>query len=170
MRFCPKCGRELRLQPVTNDKKERLVCQGCAFIFYQDPKVSACTIPVIDGRVVLVKRAIDPGRGLWVFPGGYMDRDETVFEAAVRETLEEVNLHVRLTGLVGVYSYATSIVVVVVFACDVVGGDLRIDAESEEVQSFAESEIPWEQLAFPSTRDALRDFYDRQTRLGLTAT
>jgi ADP-ribose pyrophosphatase YjhB (NUDIX family) len=142
---------------VRNDPKERLVCSACGFVFYQDPKVSACTIPVIDGRVVLVRRAINPGRGLWVFPGGYMDQDETVEEAAIRETLEEVGLEVRLTGLVGVYSYRSP-VVVIVYACEVLGGDLAIDAESLEVKAFAPGEIPWGELAFPSTRDALRAF------------
>lgn len=158
-RFCPKCGGALRQQPVNGDPKERLVCSSCGFVFYQDPKVSACTIPVLDGRVALVKRAIDPGRGFWVFPGGYMDQDETAEEAAVRETREEVGLEVRVSRLVGVYSYRTP-VVVVVYACDVLGGELRIDRESQEVRLFAPAEIPWEQLAFPSTRDALRDFLD----------
>lgn len=160
LNYCPKCGGPLHLQPVKGDPKERLVCQQCGFIFYLDPKVSACTIPVIGGKVVLVRRAIDPGRGLWVFPGGYMDRDETVVEAAERETREEVNLQVRATELVGVYSYRTT-VVVIVYACEVLGGELQIDRESEEVRAFAPHEIPWEQLAFPSTRDALRDFLAR---------
>lgn len=158
MNFCPKCGGRLQLQQVAGDAKERLVCHSCGFIYYQDPKVSACTIPVIDGKVVLVRRAIDPGRGLWVFPGGYMDRGETVEEAAIRETREEVNLQVRLRDLVGVYSYPTSVVVIIVFACEVVGGELRIDRESQEVRTFSPDEIPWDQLAFSSTRDALRDF------------
>lgn len=157
MRFCPKCGGPLRLQEVKGDPKERLVCESCDFIFYQDPKVSACTIPVMDGKVVMVRRAINPGKGLWVFPGGYMDADETVEQAAMRETLEEVGLTVRLTKLVGVYSYGTS-VVVIVYACEVVGGTLCIDGESLEVRAFGPEEIPWELLAFPSTRDALRDF------------
>ncbi|MDF2629411.1 MAG: hypothetical protein K0R39_3242 [Symbiobacteriaceae bacterium] len=157
LKFCPKCGGSLHLRHVRNDPKERLVCSACGFVFYQDPKVSACTIPVIDGRVVLVRRAINPGRGLWVFPGGYMDQDETVEEAAIRETLEEVGLEVRLTGLVGVYSYRSP-VVVIVYACEVLGGDLAIDAESLEVKAFAPGEIPWGELAFPSTRDALRAF------------
>lgn len=162
MRFCSLCGGPVQLQPVPRDPKERLVCQQCGRIHYEDPKVSACTIPVIDGKVVLVKRAIDPGRGLWVFPGGYMDRHETVQEAAVRETREEVNLVVRLTDLVGVYSYKTSIVVVVVYACEVIGGEIQLDSESDEARLFAESEIPWDQLAFPSTREALRDFFARR--------
>jgi ADP-ribose pyrophosphatase YjhB (NUDIX family) len=86
-----------------------------------------------------------------------MDQDETTEEAAMRETREEVNLEVRITRLVGVYSYRTP-VVVVVYACEVLGGELRIDGESLEVRAFPPDEIPWEQLAFPSTRDALRDF------------
>ena len=158
--FCPKCAGPLHQQRPLNDHKDRLVCGQCGFVFYQDPKVSACTIPLLDGKVVLVRRAINPGRGLWVFPGGYMDQDETVTEAAERETLEEVGLTVRATDLVGVYSYRTP-VVVVVYACAVLGGELRIDRESEEVRAFAPAEIPWEELAFPSTRDALRDFLSR---------
>jgi len=163
LNYCPKCGGVLRLSPVKHDARERLLCQSCAFVFYQDPKVSACTIPVIDGKVVLVRRAISPGKGLWVFPGGFMDADETVEEAAVRETREEVNLEVRISGLVGVYSYRTP-VVVVVYACEVVGGALRIDRESMEVRAFAPAEIPWDDLAFPSTGDALRDFISRGAR------
>jgi 8-oxo-dGTP diphosphatase len=162
LQYCPKCGGRLRLQPVTGDYRERLVCQSCRFIFYQDPKVSACTIPVLDGRVVLLKRAIQPGRGLWVFPGGYMDPEETVEQAAVRETYEEVGLRVRLTDLVGVYSYLTSIVVIIVYRCEVLGGEICCDHESEAVQTFTEAEIPWEHLAFPSTRDALRDFFAKE--------
>lgn len=161
MKFCPKCGGSLLLQALPRDPKERLVCQSCRFIYYEDPKVSACTIPVMDGKVVLVRRAIDPGRGLWVFPGGYMDRHETIQEAAIRETREEVGLEVRPTDLIGVYSYNTSIVVIVVYACEVVGGELRIDEESDEVRLFAEAEVPWDRLAFPSTREALRDFFAR---------
>jgi ADP-ribose pyrophosphatase YjhB (NUDIX family) len=165
LNFCPKCGSPLRRQSVPGDPKERLVCQGCGFICYQDPKVSTCTIPLVDGKVVMVRRAIDPGRGLWVFPGGYMDADETAEEAAVRETREEVNLQVRVTDLVGVYSYRTGIVVIV-YACEVLGGDLRIDRESLEVRVFAESEIPWDELAFPSTRDGLRDFFRTRSAVG----
>lgn len=161
MKFCPKCGGPLHLQRVADDARERLVCQSCGFVYYQDPKVSACTIPVQDGCMIMVRRAIEPGRGLWVFPGGYMDQDETVEEAAIRETREEIGLDVRLTGLVGVYSYRSA-VVVVVYACEILGGELQIDRESTEVRCFRPDEIPWDQLAFPSTRDALRDYLNRR--------
>lgn len=162
MAYCCQCGDELTLQFLPRDQKERLVCPACGFVFYQDPKVSACTIPMIDGRVVLGRRAIEPAYGAWVFPGGYMERGETVEEAAERETLEEVNLQVRVTRPVGIYSYPTSIVVVIVFACEVVGGTPTVGNETLEVRSFALDEIPWDQLAFSSTRDALRDFVRQQ--------
>lgn len=158
MNYCTACGGRLAQQFVAREGRERLVCQSCGQITYPDPKVSACTIPVIDGRVVLARRAIDPGKGLWVFPGGYMDRGETVPEAAERETWEEVNLRVRATRPVGVYSYTTSVVVVVVYHCEVLGGDLGARDETLEVRTFGLDELPWEELAFPSTRDALRDF------------
>lgn len=158
MRFCYACGGLLQTQFVPSEGKDRLVCQQCGQINYLDPKVSACTIPVIDDRVLLTRRAIDPGRGLWVFPGGYMERGETVPQAAERETFEEVNLRVRATRPVGVYSYINSVVVVVVYHCEVLEGVPVAKSETLEVRLFGMDEIPWGQLAFPSTRDALRDF------------
>jgi len=163
VQHCVKCGGLLSLQTVDQDHTERLVCQSCRSIQYLDPKVSVCTIPEIEGRVLLVRRAINPGRGLWVFPGGFMDRWETVPQAAIRETREEVGLEVRPTDLVGIYSYSTSISVVIVYACEIVGGELKLDAESTEMRTFAQSDIPWDDLAFPSTKEALRDFFAKRS-------
>jgi ADP-ribose pyrophosphatase YjhB (NUDIX family) len=134
------------------------VCDACAFIFYDDPKVAACTIPIVDGRIVLLKRGIEPSYGKWVFPGGFLDRGERVEEAARRETWEEVNLRVEITRLLNVYSYPGYAVVVVVYLADVVGGQLQAMDETLEVQTFSPAEIPWDELAFPSTRDALREY------------
>jgi len=164
VQHCGKCGGLLSLQVVDQDHKERLVCQSCGTIHYLDPKVSVCAIPEIDGKVLLVRRAINPGRGLWVFPGGYMDRWETVTEAAIRETREEVGLEIRPTELVGIYSYNTSIAVVIVYACEILGGELKLDAESTEMRQFSQSEIPWDELAFLSTKEALRDFFAMRAR------
>lgn len=163
MQFCPECGGRLHLQFVARDQKERQVCTGCGAISYNDPKVSACTIPMIDGRVLLARRDIEPARGRWVFPGGYMERGETVPEAAQRETLEEVNLRVKVTRPVGIYSYPTSHVVVIVYHCEVEEGEPGVGNETAEVRLFGLDEIPWEELAFSSTRDGLRDFV-RQVR------
>jgi len=155
--FCPKCGGPLSRQQLKTHEPERLVCTTCTFIFYDDPKVAACTVPITDGKIVLLKRGIEPSYGKWVFPGGFLDRGERVEDAAIRETWEEVNLKVEVTKLLNVYSYAGYPVVVVVYLAKVTGGDLQAMDETLEVRTFAPQEIPWDDLAFPSTRDALTD-------------
>lgn len=157
-RHCPKCGGALQLQQFKPHEPHRRVCQDCAFVFYDDPKVAACTIPVLDGKVVLLKRGIEPSYGKWVFPGGFLDRGERVEAAAIRETWEEVNLQVEVKQLLNVYSYSGYPVVVIVYLADIVGGELQAMDEALEVGTFAPEEIPWEELAFTSTRDALRDY------------
>lgn len=156
-RFCPKCGQALEKRLLKTGEPLRLFCKSCGFIFYLDSKVAAGTVPMLQGRVVLLRRAIDPGYGKWVFPGGFVDRGETVEAAATRETLEEVNLKVNPVGLLNVYSYPGRPVIVIVYRVEVLGGDLKAGEEALEVATFAPGEIPWEELAFPSTRDALRD-------------
>jgi ADP-ribose pyrophosphatase YjhB (NUDIX family) len=160
-KFCPRCGGSLNRQQVKTNEPKRLVCQACAFIFYDNPKVSACTITALDGKVVLLKRGIEPAYGKWVFPGGFVDRGEPVEQAAIRETREEVNLEVVVRQLLNVYSYPGYPVVVVVYTADVIGGQLEARDEALEVGTFAPEEIPWQGLAFPSTRDALTDYLHR---------
>jgi 8-oxo-dGTP diphosphatase len=155
---CPKCGGALQLQQLKSHEPHRRVCQDCTFIFYDDPKVAACTIPILDGKVVLLKRGIEPSYGKWVFPGGFLDRGERVEAAAIRETWEEVNLQVEVKQLLNVYSYPGYPVVVIVYVVDIIGGELQAMDETLEVRTFALEEIPWEELAFMSTRDALRDY------------
>lgn len=157
-RFCPCCGGSLGRRKIKSTEPERLVCQRCSFIFYLDPKVIAGTVFTIEGKVVLLKRGIEPAMGRWVFPGGYVDRGESVADAAVRETKEESHLDVRLGPLLGVYSYPRSPNVVVVYTAEVIGGELKAGDEAVEAKGFGFSEIPWDELAFVSTKDALRDY------------
>lgn len=157
-RFCPRCGGRLERRKLKEAEPERLVCSQCAFVFYLDPKVVAGAVFTLDGGVVLLRRGVEPALGLWVFPGGYVDRGESVIEAAVRETREESNLEIRLGQLLNVYSYPGSPNVVVVYTAEVVGGELRAADECTEARAFPPSEIPWDSLAFRSTRDALRDY------------
>lgn len=166
VRFCPLCGGPLVRQPVPPENREHPVCSGCRFVFYLAPKVVAGTLPIRDGRVLLTRRAIEPSRGLWTFPGGYVDWGEDVREGARRETLEEVGLTVRLDGLLGLYSYAGSPVVVVVFLAAAPDGAEPVLCTNEvlEVAYFGPDEIPWDFLAFPSSRDALQDWIDRVGR------
>jgi ADP-ribose pyrophosphatase YjhB (NUDIX family) len=105
-----------------------------------------------------LKRDVEPAMGKWVFPGGYVDRGESVQEAAIRETREECQMEVKLGPLLNVYSYPGSPNIIVVYAAQVVGGELAAGDESVEARVFAPTEIPWNDLAFDSTKDALKDY------------
>jgi 8-oxo-dGTP diphosphatase len=167
-RFCPRCGGELAPRVVMRHDPPRLVCSACGFVFYLDPKVAAGAICRMDGGIVLLRRGIEPGYGLWVYPGGYVDRGESLEEAAVREAREEVGLEIRLRGLVNAYSYPGRPVIVVVFAADVIGGTLSRGDEALDAQVFPETAIPWGDLAFRSTTDALKEFLAGAGRLDRT--
>ncbi len=157
-RFCPLCGAPLERQPVPPEGRQEMVCGGCDFVYYMNHKVVAATISEVDGRVLLTRRAIHPSHGKWTFPGGFVDWGEPVEAAAVRETWEETGLKVDLDGLIGVYSYPGTPIVIVVYRARVVGGELRTCWENDRVEWVAPAEIPWEELAFPSTTEALRAF------------
>lgn len=162
-RFCPVCGGALEARRLKAGEPSRLVCTGCGHVLYLDPKVAVGTIiESNDNRLVLVRRAIDPGYGLWVFPGGYVDRGEEITAAAIREAREEAGLDVRLHDLLDIYSYPGRPLIIIVYAASIVGGDLCHDDECLEAGFFAPADIPWGELAFPSTRDALRAYLQRR--------
>ena len=166
-RFCPSCGGQLAPRQIKTGDRERMACAACGFVLYLDPKVAVGTIiSTEDGRLVLVRRAIEPGYGLWVFPGGYVDRGEQILAAALREAREESGLEVRIDRLINVYSYPGTVPIIIVYAATMVGGELCTDDECLEARWFSADEIPWDELAFRSTADALRDYYGHErTRL-----
>jgi ADP-ribose pyrophosphatase YjhB (NUDIX family) len=130
-------------------------------VFYIDPKIAVGTIiSTPSNRIVLVKRAIEPGYGKWVFPGGYVDRGEPLHDAAIREAREECGLDVRLDALVNIYSYPGRAPVIVVYAATALGGTPCVDDECLEFGEFAPAEIPWAELAFRSTQEGLRDYFN----------
>jgi 8-oxo-dGTP diphosphatase len=157
-KFCPMCGGTLEPRLLKSSEPLRLVCSRCGYVFYLDPKVAVGTI-IRDERnhVVLVRRAIEPGYGRWVFPGGFVDRGEPVTVAAIREAREEAGLDIRLDELINVYSYPGKAPVIIVYAATMLGGCLGCDDEGLEARFFAPAEIPWDELAFQSTHDALRE-------------
>jgi 8-oxo-dGTP diphosphatase len=160
-RFCPACGGPLAKRSLKSTDPDRLVCSACGFVFYLDPKVAVGTIITAgDSQLVLVRRAIEPGYGLWVFPGGFVDRGEELTKAAIREAREESGLDVRLDRLVNIYSYPDAAVIVVVYAATAMSGELCGDDECLEARLFSADKIPWDELAFQSTRQALRDYLD----------
>lgn len=159
-RFCPACGGPLESRLLKAGDPHRLVCQTCGFVFYLDPKLAVGTVIADEqNRIVLVRRAIEPGYGKWVFPGGYVDRGEAVQEAAIREAREEAGLEIRLGRLINIYSYTGRTPVIVVYAATILGGQLMCDEEGLEARLFDPNEIPWDELAFHSTHEALREFF-----------
>jgi ADP-ribose pyrophosphatase YjhB (NUDIX family) len=137
----------------------RLVCGACGRVEYLDPKVAACVVPERDGQILLLQRGISPGRGKWVMPGGFVDRGELPAEAATREAAEEVGLAVEVGPLIGVFGTHVSPIIIVYSATRVVGDAAPLD-ETQAVRWFAPAQIPWAELAFPSTRQALRALAD----------
>jgi ADP-ribose pyrophosphatase YjhB (NUDIX family) len=157
--FCPRCSAPLEVRRLKPTEPARPVCARCGFIFYLDPKVAVGTIiRTASDRLVLVRRAIEPGYGKWVFPGGYVDRGEALTAAALREAREECGLDIRLDGLVNIYSYPGRAPVIVVYAATAIGGLLVADDECLETAEFHANELPWDELAFRSTQDGLRDY------------
>jgi 8-oxo-dGTP diphosphatase len=165
IRFCAQCGGPLEPRLLKATEPERLVCARCNFVHYIDPKVAVGTIISDEqGRIVLVKRAIEPGYGKWVFPGGFIDRGETVEAAAVREAREECGLDIRLDRLLNVYSYPGVAVIIIAYAATMVGGCLGCDDEGLEVKLFEPDQIPWDELAFRSTKQALAEYLEMLER------
>ncbi len=158
VRFCPQCGGNLLFRKLKLNEPERAVCSLCGAVIYQDPKVVACCLIEMGGRIALLKRDLEPQKFRWVLPGGYVDRGETVTGAAVREAKEECCLTVELEGLLGVYSYPGNIHVVIVYKASYVAGDLLPGDETQEAEWFSKDEIPWKDLAFNSTSDAIKDY------------
>lgn len=149
--YCPACASPLESQEVWGIS--RPVCRQCGHVVYYDPKVAATCIVERDGRVLMVRRAIQPGMGLWSMPGGYVDRGEVVEEAAAREVLEETGLRVKVEGLLGLFSQRDHPVMVAAFAAREVGGAIEAGPEALEVGFFSPEALP--PLAFPRDQEIL---------------
>jgi ADP-ribose pyrophosphatase YjhB (NUDIX family) len=153
-RFCPRCG-----QSADVNFPRRIFCPHCGYEAYFNPKPVAGLIPFDrEGRVILLRRGFDPGRGRWTFPGGFVDLGESIEQAARRETQEELRLDVDIGPLVGVYSRPQDRVVLIVYRA-VATGEPQTTSEAIEVGVFAREKIPWQELAFWSTELALRDVF-----------
>ncbi len=151
-RFCPRCA-----APADVHYPRSLVCPQCGYKAFFNPKpVAAAVVRDASGRFVLLRRGFEPGKGLWTFPGGFVDLGESVEEAAIRETREELEVDIELGRLIGVYSRADDRVALVVFAATTTQKP-RTTVEATEVRGFTADELPWGELAFWSTELALRD-------------
>ena len=156
--FCPRCGGRLAARTLKEGDPQRLVCERCGFVFYLGPKLVAGAVFELDGRILLVQRDIEPGYGKWTFPGGFVERGERAESAAEREVLEECGVEIRARGIIGLYSYEGQIPAIAVFRADVVGGEPTPLDETMDVKGFSRDGLPWSEMAFQSTEQALKDY------------
>ena len=153
VRFCPRCGHE-----ATITFPRSLTCPHCGYGAFYNPKPVACAIPrTANDEIILLRRGFEPQRGRWSMPGGFVDLGESVEDAAIRETKEEIGVDADIENLVGVYSRSSDRIVVVVYAAHTDGTPTRTE-EALEVQAFRPTTIPWDELAFWSDGRALRDY------------
>jgi ADP-ribose pyrophosphatase YjhB (NUDIX family) len=141
------------------DRKRLKVCERCGFIHFPGPKLVAGCLVIDAGRVLLLRRGNEPRIGTWTFPGGYVDLGETSVQAALRETLEEVGMRVTVDRLLGIYTDEHNpIAVVVVYLARPGIEPPNLSPEATETKYFSPDQIPWDDLSFRTTRDALRDW------------
>lgn len=147
-----------RIIPEGEDR-ERLTCAECGFIAYENPKIVVGSVVAEEGRVLLCRRAIEPRRGFWTLPAGYMELGETVEDGARREALEEAEARIAPEGVLAIYSIPRIGQVQVIFRARLAEPGFGPGPESLEVRLFAWEEIPWEALAFPTVHAALRRWH-----------
>ena len=156
-KYCPLCAAELVTQPLFGRDRQR--CPRCGWIHFRDPKVGAGALVERDGKVVLVKRGVNPGKGLWCFPSGFMEIDEEPQEAAAREFREETGLDIRITGLVDVFHYSAHFKgpgIMLLYRGEITGGTLQAMDDVVDVAFFAPDELPEDEaIAFESNRIVL---------------
>ena len=158
--YCPRCGAPLIVRLLLTEDRPRLVCDR-GHILYVNPKLIVGVIPEREGQILLMRRGIEPRYGFWTYPGGYMEIDESVEECAAREAEEETGVRVEIRGLVGVYSRPGPHgpgIVSIVFRGEVAEPDLNPGREALEARWFEAEDIPWDDLAYDTTRWALRDW------------
>ena len=158
--YCSRCAAPLLLRSLPTEERPRLICHN-GHILYINPKVVVSVVAERGGRLLLMRRAIEPRKGAWTTPGGFMEIDESVEECAIRETREETGLAVRLTGIIGVYSKPAPEgpgIVTLVYQGRVAAGRPKPGREALDLRWFRPEEIPWDELAYDTTRLALRDW------------
>jgi ADP-ribose pyrophosphatase YjhB (NUDIX family) len=159
-RFCSVCGAErIEFRIPEGDTLPRYVCAACGTIHYQNPKIVVGCLPELGDQVLLCLRAIEPRRGLWTLPAGFLENGETLAAGAVRETLEEANARVAIGPVYTIISLPHISQVYMMFRAQLADRDFGAGPESLEVRLFDEDEVPWEDIAFRTIARTLRNYF-----------
>jgi len=158
MNFCSHCGQPVTLETPPGDHLPRHVCKACGAIHYQNPKIVVGCVPEHEGRILLCRRAIEPRVGYWTVPAGFMENGETLQQGAARECYEEALAEVQIGSLLVVASVLSARQVHVFFRARLASPAFGAGPESLEATLVAPADIPWSDIAFPSTEFALRRY------------
>ena len=162
--FCSACGAKVSRKIPSGDSLLRHVCDSCETVHYTNPKLVVGAIPIWGDRVLLCRRAIEPRYGKWTLPAGFMENDETVAAAAIRETLEEACARVSLGEVSTMISVPHISQVHVLYHATLLDLDFAAGEETLELRLFSEAEIPWSDIAFHTIRLTLEHFFaDRRS-------
>jgi ADP-ribose pyrophosphatase YjhB (NUDIX family) len=153
-------------QVPAGDDRERLVCDSCGFVHYQNPKVIVGSVAVWEDRVLLCRRAIAPRRDFWTLPAGYLELNEATMQGARREAWEEARAEIEIDQLLAVYTILRISQVQLIYRARLLSPEIAVGPESLEVGLFAWEDIPWEELAFPSVHWALAHYREAIGRTG----
>jgi ADP-ribose pyrophosphatase YjhB (NUDIX family) len=155
MKYCSKCGSTVTSKVPPGDNRPRFICDDCATIHYENPRIVAGCVPEYGDSILLCRRSIEPRAGFWTAPAGFMEIGESLGEAAARETLEEACAHVELGPLIAVVDVIRARQVHVFFAARLARPEFAAGEETLETKLYAPDDLPWDEIAFPSVRIAL---------------
>ncbi len=156
--FCSHCGARTTIRIPEGDQLPRVICDACGTIHYQNPRIVVGCIPEYEGRILLCRRGIEPRRGYWTMPAGFLENGESLEQGAARECQEEALAQVEIGSLLALVSVTGAHQVHVFFRARMASADHGAGAESLETALVAPQDIPWEEIAFPSTQFALERY------------
>jgi ADP-ribose pyrophosphatase YjhB (NUDIX family) len=163
--YCSACGAGMEARIPEDDDHVRPVCSRCGQVHYENPKMVVGCIPVLGDQVLLCRRNIEPQKGRWTLPAGYLENGESVQDGAIRETLEETGSHVEIIAPFRMFNLVFVHQIYLMFWARLLDDNFGPTRESNAVRLFSESDIPWEDIAFESIRQTLKDYFDgRQHR------
>ncbi len=160
MKYCSQCGGTLEHRIPEGDSLARYICTVCACIHYQNPRVITGCIPVWEDKVLMCKRAIEPRYGYWTLPAGFLEIGETSAEGAVRETMEEARARVEVGPLFSFINVTYIGQIYTFYRAELLDLEFSPGAESLEVELMTEAQIPWKELAFPTVKLGLQDYFE----------
>lgn len=164
LKFCPKCSNKFSFEDLHIKNEPQLICHKCEFVFYLDPKLvaTACILNKEKNKVLLLKRNENPQKGLWAFVGGYVERGEDIFDAVKKEIFEETGLTAQVNKMINIFSHTEDGTIELVFEAFAENEEIKINVESTNGNFFEFKSVPYEDLAFQTTKEILSLYHNKE--------